>query len=229
MMLCSDSIAVETASNKQIEFLFPEDNNLSQSIDQFDATTKTSSLLREDKWLNASPTRLDIVLMNMQSELRKEHWSSYAREIIKKHFERPNDKLWQPAVNFSVRYQERTGRLLIVANFSIYSKPKKPMKEFCRAAMQMLNFAFDVPPNGIRWKNVALNILLRDSNIEYDSVVTKLANSALFSVTVDSSYQANGREEFFELQCKRQQAGGPIEYVRYSKIISIPPNGQPPH
>src|SRR5262245_39557405 len=63
------------------DFLFSEDNQITNDIGQLHPNLEPKALLRQDKWLNEPLTRLDYVLMKIETTL-PERLNSLARSRV---------------------------------------------------------------------------------------------------------------------------------------------------
>src|SRR6266481_2251003 len=105
------SVFAADTSNKLFDFLFSEDNQIAGTSEQFQSSIESKPLLRDDKWLNAPLTRLDYVLVNIQSHL-KATLVDWVEEDTRKYFELPDGVA---LVELQARYSDETGRLFIGA------------------------------------------------------------------------------------------------------------------
>src|ERR1700693_3018434 len=77
-LFCSAN--AEERSN-EVNFLFSSDNQISGTAQQYNNDIKSKSIIRDDKWINAPLTRLDYVLIKIESTLTRSedyilHYSS---------------------------------------------------------------------------------------------------------------------------------------------------------
>jgi hypothetical protein len=143
---------------------------------------------------------------------------NYVRET----FDRPPSLIpMPPSVDVRVRYFEEKGRLFLMADVRELGKPKKPIKEFCRAMSNLFTFEFPLEERGYQWQFNALGILLRDSTSspQYRDVVQKLIDSVITVVSVTSYYKVNDKTELFVLTCRKQGKDQEFEYFKYSGVL----------
>ncbi len=199
------------------DFLFSEDNQITGDIDQSMSTIEPKSHLPDNKWLNAPLTRLDYVLMKIESTL-PDHLNPWALDYIKRTFERAmiGHSAIDPSILFHVGYLEEKGRLLIATDVANVGKPKKPMKEVCEKMLFFMEALYPPKQFGFTWNNFALGILQRDGPSLYQDAVSALAKSAVYIADIEAQYNTDGKNSMFLIKCIKQDDGGPISYFKYS-------------
>jgi hypothetical protein len=215
---------VACAANAPIPFLFSRDSQIKQSPRDLADSIESSSAIRGDKWLNAPLTRLDYVLMKIESRLN-EDIPGYVQQFVREYFEPDRFLSIGPLVDISARYLAEKGRLLIIADIIYGGRPKKPMRDFCESVMGRIELSYPARVSGFAWLNNALGILMRDETRlrEYVAIVQKLAESAVIEVSVKDGYRIGSESGFFQVTCMRQRPGGPIAFSKYSSKLSNKP------
>lgn len=208
--------------NASPSFLFSEDARVGQTTEQFTSSFEAKSLIREDKWLNAPLTRLDYVLLNIQARLTN-YLSGVVQDSIKEDFEPTNSfgemsLVVAPAVEFSARYVEDTGRLVLLARVDNLGKPRKPMKDFCETVLGYMRAFYPLRQNlvGQYWQDGALGLLIRGDPKKYSEAANTLSASALYLINMSASYLVDGKNTLFRFGCRQQSAGGPISFYKLS-------------
>lgn len=204
-------------------FLFSEDAKVGQTIEQFKSGIERKSLIREDKWLNAPLTRLDYVLLNIQMQLNA-FLPETVMSFIKDNFDRTDSYgdvpyLPSPEVEFSARYSDELGRLVLRAHVVNLGRPNKPMKESCETILGFMERSYPLNPFGYSWQNGALDLLMRADADEYVSVVKKLSASVVLMTHLTATYRKDGRNAFFSFGCRKQKDGGQIVFYKYSSFL----------
>lgn len=203
---CSTVFAADT--DKSPSFLFSEDNQIVESPQELYSSISPRAIIQDDKWLNEPATRLDIVLLNINAKLNAD-LPSYVKFLFSDFLETET----APSVESDVRFYK--GRLVISTEVYFHGKPKRPLKEFCERMLKEVSSFFpltDLGSNALA--NNALGFLMRE-NLDVKAVTQKLAQSALFRVSVSGS---NPREAFafYLVDCMQQEADGPITFGKYS-------------
>src|SRR6266496_222620 len=206
----------DAASNKVIDFLFVEDNQIAATAEQLNASIEEKIILRNDKWWNEPLTRLDYALITIEADLNSAF--NLSRSLIMKdtseYFEKSTvSSLWTPPVRFTARYSETLGRLVLGAYVDGAGKPKKPMQQFCELVLKRVKHTYSLKPFGYAWR-ATLGILHRNNSEKYNVLVQSLAESAVLSATVSTTYENNGTSEVFIVGCMQQDANGPVTFSK---------------
>jgi hypothetical protein len=218
ILTCSSSFA-QDKTRKSPDFLFAEDNK-AQTAESCDLGLKPKALLKGDEWLNAPLTRLDYIIMNMQNRLTQRATDTF-KEMAPEYFE-PSPMRWvTPSIDFTVRYYEEKGRLLLIANVSDVGKPKKPMTESCRGVARLIELQYPMTLSGFTWHNSALGILLRSASTDpqYTEAIQKLIDSSLIMVTISSTYKEGETTQLFVLNCRKQNKDSDFEFTKLSGTL----------
>jgi hypothetical protein len=176
------------------------------------------SALPNDKWFSEPLTRLDYILMNMQSHLNAAQFIKHTLEdLSKKSFENTKS---DPSISYNVGYKEPKGRIVIAATIDANGKPKKPMREICETVLETLKMAYPISPFGYAWHNNALGILQRDDADLYNKVVLELIESAVLSAKLNTAYQSGDVDALFQLGCLQQSDNEPITFYKYATPLA---------
>jgi len=209
--------ALPVQAQNAVDFLFAEDNQNLHTDQQYRDFILPKSLIKESEWLNAPLTRLDYVLMGIEERLNKEARGA-ALEYIPQYFERSSSPLARPSADFSARYIEALGRIVLVGDVRDVGKPKKPMKEFCQRMFALLSLLYPREFLGYHWQNTTLRVLMREgSNAPaYVDAASRLAESVVYSMNITSVYKVGDREALFTMDCRKQDDKGEVSYSTYS-------------
>jgi hypothetical protein len=214
-------IALAQTPDSSLEFLFSDDNKVPTFAKQEPPVAK-KALIPDDAWLKAPATHLDLVLMNIQTDLNATDSRQMASES--KEFFEPKEVSYArigPAFRYQVRYPASTGRLFIALLVDDLGKPKMPMKRYCDYLLT--SFRMQFPKDGAfyerLWSGRAFGTMLQDDSFDYEVVAQKLAASAVFLVRLNSVYKVGEKHGYFGFTC-RQQEIGQIEYFKYSGMLS---------
>ena len=188
--------------------MFPE-SGVTYGIDQ-------KSVVQNDEWLNQPLTRLDYILIRMESTITES--TAATLEMAGIFFERSAVVGMDPSVDFSVRYSNPTGRIFVMTRLEYVGEPKRPMTEVCEDMINRLEAALPLAPSGYSWNNNALGLLQRDDDSSvYDEIAQTLASSTVLIATVDALYETDDQIGRFVIRCVKQDAAGPILFFRHSK------------
>jgi hypothetical protein len=220
VILMTVLLAFPAHAQNEVDFLFAEDNQNTRTSKQFGDGIRPKSLIKQNEWLNAPLTRLDYVLMSIEARLNKEAREA-ALEYLPQYFERSTSIFARPSADFSARYAEERGRLVLIGTIRDVGKRKKPMKEFCRSILSFLSMLYPHNPIGYSWQNTALRILQRGASTDqvYDDAAKTLAESAVYSVSVTSTYKIGDKDAIYEMSCRQQEDGGEITYSSFSGYL----------
>jgi hypothetical protein len=216
---------VACAANAPIPFLFSQDDQIKQNQQELIDSIESSTTIRDDQWLNGPLTRLDYVLMKIESHLSARGLTGYLKDFAPEYFE-PNKLVpLPPAVDVNARYFAKKGRLMIGARISNLGKPKKPMKNYCTSAIAWIELSYPSQADGFAWLNNGLGVLLREEIPlqEHAAIARKLAESAVIVVSVEGTYHIGQDNGFYRVTCMRQRPGGSITFSKYSAKLSNKP------
>jgi hypothetical protein len=204
------AIGIATAS---VSPTFGDEAADSTTAQQYPSSVEPRPFLRDDTWLNAPLSRLDYVLMNVQSRLNANLpviVEGEARDYFEPFYNQP------ASVEFDARYSEEKGRIVLIGSVDTVGKPKKPMKAFCESVISWMRQSYPLKPLGYLWYDNGLGLLIRGDAKKYRDEVINLMKSAVLSATVSSSYASAGKNLFFQVGCMQQAADGPITFYKYS-------------
>lgn len=211
------------------KFLFAEDAEIGRSLDDAEDAFRGKSLIAEDPWLNAPLTRLDYILLRIESRLMSLH--DEVERLIPEFFETSVMKVpglavpETPEINTGVGYSEVNQRIRIWISVGRVGKPKKPMKEFCEFVLDYkLGMTFPVSGTFVdtQWPENALGILRRQPREAYAGVVNALVQSATIFASVSSGYDVGEEMRgYFTVGCG-QKSDEPVTFFRRS--FAIPTN-----
>jgi hypothetical protein len=198
-------------------FLFSEDQQIDGTPDSFIATTASSSVIVQNEWLARPLTRLDYVLMKMES--RGAGIADVALELVKGRF--ADSGLGLPSADFNVGYAEEKGRIVLKLDLTAWGKPLEPMKSMCASALGAIEMSFPKTDGGYAWSNNALGILRQSSS--QGSVYAKVANdlqaNAVLVAVINTAYEAGGSRQLFTVWCRKQNPSTEAEYFKLSRPI----------
>jgi hypothetical protein len=209
------------AANAPPDFLFSDDSKIVASQQQFENSFEAKTALRNDAWLNAPLTRLDYVLLNIQTQLNAS-LPDLINEMIKRSFETTDsfgNLAPDPQTEFAARYSEKLGRLLVIADVDGVGRPKKPMKSFCDSLIGQIEIRYPLNQIGYTWQNNALGLLMRDDADKYTAIANTLATNAVLIGTVTANYRVDGKPTLFIIGCRKQNAREPITYYKYVQVL----------
>jgi hypothetical protein len=201
----------EAEAEKQVPFLFAEDEALSDSGDFYDQINKSDEI-GNDEFLQSPLTKLDYVLMKLEDELQGHESSINSR--INDYFD---NNIMGSGFNFSVRYIERTGRIVFYVKVMTLGKPKQPMKKFCDEIIKHLQIFFPQEPKGYLMYHQSLGILERKGSFSsYKSSVENITRNHSYLVDLHSMYKAEKDNSHYYLKCVKVDSKSPTQYETMS-------------
>jgi hypothetical protein len=131
------------------EFLYQEDRAIQGSSADFYSSINRSQSLTDNEWLRGPLTRLDLILVQINDELRS-YMPDFVKDAKRDFFDEVAYGSDDTFFNGSkAGYSDATGRLVITVQVGPYGMPKKPMKDFCDYVLNRLSMLYPTKPLGV--------------------------------------------------------------------------------
>lgn len=192
----------------KVPFLFSEDEQLPQT----DLGKMASSdLISADQYLSAPLTRLEYMLMMLESRLNEPSQIHDVEIKLTSGFENASGTA---IIKGFVRYYPMNGKIRVGYRVSSLSRPKIPMRKTCDDVLSELEVIAPQGVSGFFYHNTVLGVLAQKDFSEYTESLDHLKQGIVHMVTLETAPDNN--KAGFSLTCQRSKDGEPIVYWRSS-------------
>jgi hypothetical protein len=201
----------------QVPFLFTQDESLSSTDVQ--RNIASSDTIRWDGYLTAPITRLEYMLMRMDTRLNEENLIALIKEELTRRFDSPKPKIISETTKGYALYSESHGKVFTGYIVDHLGRPRVPMREACDKVLSHVDMSLPQELLGAIYHNTVLGVLAQKDYSEYTPALRNLVANLVHRVRIVAKTDDG---VLYALSCQRASKEAPIVYYKQSFRLREP-------